>query len=152
MYTKILISLDGSKEVEGIFPYLKEVLAPYSEVILLQVISPGKAQSFNEPFLSDTQQEEISRFEAISYLHDVINRYGEDSEQWRCEVIIDAYVPDAIADFAVREEADLIGLYGQDGEGLVRLINDSILSNGQGEALIEVRAFRPRELAAATYS
>jgi hypothetical protein len=149
VYTKVLIPLNGSKEVQGIFPHLKEVIAPYSEVILLQVISPGKEQLVNEPALSDIQQEEISRFEAINYLHDLVNQYGEGSEQWCCRVIIDASVPDAIAEFAVGEEVDLIGLYGQEGNGLVTLVEDSLLSNRYDKGIIEIKAFDPPELATA---
>ncbi len=44
MYSRVLIPLDRSEACEGVFPMIKDLLAPNAEVILLHVIPPARSQ------------------------------------------------------------------------------------------------------------
>ena len=48
--SEILVPLDGSAEAEGVLPLVRDLMTPESEVILFQVIPPGKSQSFASVF------------------------------------------------------------------------------------------------------
>ncbi len=148
MSQKILVPLDGSAEAEGVLRLVRDLMTPESEVILFQVIPPGKSQKMGELVLLGSEQEEAKRGEAMAYLRRVINQLGEAAGRWRCEVAVSASVAEGIVDFAVREGVDLIGMYTHDRKGLAKLIRGSIAEKVQRRAPIEVQVFRPSELVA----
>ena len=55
-------------------------------------------------------------------------------------------VAQGIADFAAREEVDLIAMYTHDRKGLAKLIRGSIAEKVQERGLVAVRVFKPKEL------
>ena len=148
MSQKILVPLDGSAEAEGVLPLVRDLMTPESEVILFQVIPPGKSQSFGERVLLGSEVEEAKRNEAMAYFRRVVNQLGETTGRWRGEVAVSSSVADGIVGFAVREGVDLIGMYTHDRKGLAKLIRGSIAEKVQRRAPIEVQVFRPRELVA----
>ncbi len=146
MSQKILVPLDGSAEAEGALPLLRDLMTPESEVILFQVIPPGKSQSLGERVLLGSEVEEAKRNEAMAYFRRVVTQLGETTGRWRGEVAVSGSVADGIVGFAVREGVDLIGMYTHDRKGLAKLIGGSIAEKVQRRAPIEVQVFRPREL------
>ncbi len=148
MSQKILVPLDGSAEAEGVLPLVRDLMTSESEVILFQVIPPGKSQRLGEHVLLGSEVEEAKRSEVMTYLKRVINQLGETTGRWRCEVAVSGSVAEGIVGFAVREGVDLIGMYTHDRKGLAKLIRGSIAEKVQRRAPIEVRVFRPRELVA----
>ena len=148
MYEKIVVPLDQSPESEGVLPFVEELLAPGGECILFHIISPGSTRSFGEFLMVASQVEEEERAKAMVYLRGISHRMSEGSGKWRCEVVISKSVADGIADFARREEVDLIAMYTHDRKGLAKLIKRSIAEKVQKRATTEVQVFRPRELVA----
>jgi nucleotide-binding universal stress UspA family protein len=139
MYRKVLVPLDGSADAEGVLPTVRGLISPESEVILFQVISPGRSRAFGEYTV---------RREAIRYLRQVVSKLGEPPGQWRCESAISASVADGIADFARSEEVALIAMYTRGRKGLAKLMKGSIAEKVQKKAATEVQIFKPSELVA----
>ena len=65
---------------------------------------------------------------------------------WRCGVVEADSVAQGIADFAAREEVDLIAMYTHDRKGLAKLIRGSITEKVQKRAPVDVWVFKPKEL------
>ena len=149
MYRKILITLDGSKESQGVFDLIRGELAPDGEIVLLQVIPPGKTQVVGGHVLLGTQREEGERSKAATYLRGVLRELdlSGDPTRRRGEVVVAESVSEGIVDFARNEEVDLIAMYTHDRKGIARLIKGSIASDVSKKAPIEVKVFKPRELA-----
>ncbi len=149
MYRTILIPLDGSKESEGVFALIRGELASDGEVVLLQVIPPAKTQVVGGQVLLGSQREEVERSKAETYLRGVLRELDSngDPTRRRGEVVVAESVSQGIVDFARKEEVDLIAMYTHDRKGIARLIKGSIASDVSKRAPIEVKVFKPRELA-----
>jgi nucleotide-binding universal stress UspA family protein len=148
MNHKILVPLDQSQEAARVLDAVKEMQAPGAEVILLHVIPPMPALVQGEHRILGAEREEAERAIAMSHLRTVAAAHFGPSEGWRCAVVVSRSVVQGIVDFAVREEVDLIAMYTHDRKGLAKLIKGSIAEKVLRNAPIEVRVFRPRELAA----
>ena len=70
-----------------------------------------------------------------------------DPTRWHREVVVAESVSEGIVDFARKEEVDLIAMYTHDRKGIARLIKGSIARDVSKRAPIEVKVFKPRELA-----
>ncbi len=148
MYTRVLVPLDGSREAEGVIAKIQPELTNDSQVILLKVIPPLKAQRVGEITILASEREEAERTEALNYLRRVIHDLGGSPGQWSCEAFVSKSVPEGIGSVAVRDQVDLIAMYTHDRRGLARLIHGSVAEKVKQNALVEVRVFPPRELAA----
>ena len=148
MYRKVLIPLDHSKEAEGVFLSVKDQLSPDAEVILLRVIPPSRTRVIGGQTLVGSQMEESERSKAEAYLRSALRKLDGDPDRWSCEVIIFDSVAEGIVGTARRSEVDLIAMYTHDRKGLAALIKKSIAKEVQNRATIEVKVFRPTELAA----
>ena len=137
MYRKILIPLDGSTEAEGVLPIARGLMTADSDVILFQVIAPGRSRAFGEYTV---------RREAIRYLRLVISKLVEPPGQWRCEAVVSGSVADGIVEFARREEVDLIAMYTYDRKGLSKLIKGSVAEKVRKSASVEVRVVKASDL------
>jgi nucleotide-binding universal stress UspA family protein len=147
MYRKVLIPLDGSREAEMVIPKIQPELAEDSEVILLKIIPPLKGETLGQITVTSSEREEAERVKAIDYLREVIQRFEGSPGQWRCEAIVRKSVPEGIASFADQEGVEGIVMYTHDRKGLAKLIKGSIAEKVQRRAPIEVKVFRPQELA-----
>ena len=128
---------------------IREELAPDGEVVLLQVIPPAKTQVVGGQVLLGSQREEVERSKSETYLRGVLrelDRNGDPARR-RAEVAVAESVCQGIVDFAREEEVDLIAMYTHDRKGIARLIKGSIASDVSKRAPIEVKVFKPRELA-----
>ena len=74
MPQKIMIPLDGSAEAEEVIPLVRGDLAAEDEVLLVQVVPPGRTQTIGSHVILGSQVEEGSRAEAQRYLQDVLRR------------------------------------------------------------------------------
>ena len=146
MYRKVLIPLDGSKESEEVFATIKEDLAPDTEVILLRVVPPGKTYSVGGQFVSDGREEdELAKAQAE--LQAVVERIGGVPRQFRCETTASNSVVDSIMEAAERVDADLIAMYTHDRRGIAKLVQRSVAGRVRRRAPVEVKIFKPHELA-----
>jgi nucleotide-binding universal stress UspA family protein len=148
MNRKVLVPLDQSQEAAMVLDAVKEMHIPGAEVVLLHVIPPMPALVQGEHRILGAEREEAERAIAMSHLRTVATAHFGPSEGWRCAVVVSRSVVQGIVDFAVREEVDLIAMYTHDRKGLAKLIKGSIAEKVLRNAPIEVRVFRPRELAA----
>ena len=147
MYRKVLIPLDGSKEAEGVFARIRDELTSDSEVILLQIVPRARTQMVGQNLVPATQVEETQRSNAMSYCDTALGRLGGSPGRLRCEAIVSHSVSQGIVDFASREDIDLIAMYTHDRKGLAALVKRSVAKDVQRKARIEVKVFKPRELA-----
>jgi len=99
-------------------------------------------------FLSGSQLERQERAKAMGFLKYFGDRLSEGRGRWRYEVAMSDSVAQGIADFAAKEEVDLIAMYTHDRKGLAKLIKGSVTEAVQRRVSTEVRIVRPRELAA----
>lgn len=148
MYKKILVPLDQSPESQGVLPFVKDLIGPAGEGILLHIIPPGKTRSMGGFVQLKTQVEEQERAKALFHLKGIAGQIGADSGRWRCEVAISGSAADGIVDVANREEVDLIAMYTHGRKGLAKVVKGSIAEKVQKKANTEVQVFRERELVA----
>ena len=145
---KVLVPLDRTGEAERVIPSAEKLLASKGEGILLHVIpteSPGSVKIYHI-------QHRVGRYhrdrtEAMNYLQAVAGRIEDASNRWRCDVIEAPSVADGIAEYAVREEVDLIAMYTHDRKGLAKLIKGNIADKVRHKTPVEVKLFRSREMA-----
>ena len=150
MYHKIIVPLDGSDEAEKVLPIAWNVLAPGGEVVLMQVVPPVGTQSVRGPggfTVHPAQLQEAAHNEAMAYLESVRKGTDKAGDRSRCEAVMTGSIADGIAEFAGKEDADLIAMYTHDRKGLAKLIKGSVAEKVQRRAPIEVQVFRPWELA-----
>ena len=114
MFQKIMLPLDGSVEAEEVFSHIQDQVSEDGEIILMQVIPPAKTQRVGSHIILGSQQEEVSRQEAIGYLKALTRKKKSDSRTWRCDVAVSDSVSDGIVNLAGREKVDLIAMYTHD--------------------------------------
>ena len=147
MYRKVLVPLDGSLESEGVLSAIREDISSDTEVVLLKVIPRARIVAIGDRAMFAYQREEAERSQALLYLNDVMRRLGGEDSKWRRETTIAGSVADGIVGFARGDGVDLIALYTHDRKGLARLIRGSVARDVQRRVPIEVKVFKPMELA-----
>ena len=146
---RMLVPLDGSiKAAEGVLNIAQDILGPEGEGTLLHVIPPGQAKTVGLRYVSAKQAEKENWSLGMGFLKYFANQLNKVSGQWRYEVVVSHSVAEAIADFAFREEVDLIAMYTHDRKGLAKLIKGSVTQKVQERTPTEVRVVRPSELVA----
>ena len=148
-HQKILVPLDGSiKPVDRVLGVVQDLLGPEGEAILFHVIPPSGTKMVGTGFMSGSQVEKLERSRAMGYLKYFAHRQNEGPGRWRCEVAVSDSVANGIADFARREQVDLIAMYKHDRKGLARLLKGSITEKVKEYSPTEVRVVRPHEVLA----
>ncbi len=147
MSQKILVPLDGSAKAEKVLELAQRFMPPGGRGILLRVF-PTEPAKKGERSNRGRLRQGARRAAAMGYLRCVAGHLIDAPGIWRCEVVECDSVAEGIADFAAREQVDLIAMYTHDRKGLAKLIRGSIAEKVQRRAPIEVRVFRPHELAA----
>lgn len=147
MYKRILIPLDGSSEAEGVIPMVKGELSADGEMILLRVIPPGRTQTIGGQVMLGSQQEEAETEKAKAYLRSVPRRIEGMPEQCRWQVTVASNIAQGIVDFARQWDVGLIAMYTHERKGLSGLMKKSIAKDVQKHASVEVKVFKPQELA-----
>ena len=146
MARNILIPLDGSVEAEEVIPLVREELADDDELLLVQVIPPGRTQTLGAHVVLGSQVEEGDREQARRYLQGVLRREAAGSGVWKSDVLVAVSVAEGIALAADRENADLIVMYTHDRNLLGRMIKGSVAREVQRIAATEVRVLGPRQI------
>jgi nucleotide-binding universal stress UspA family protein len=146
MARKVLIPLDGSSESEEVIPLVKDELTDDDELLLIQVIPPGRTQTVGAHVILGSQVEEGDRAQARRYLQDVMRRESDGSGVWSSEVVVSNSVAEGITLAANQQSADLIAMYTHDRNLLGRMIKGSIAREVQRTASTEVRILGPRQI------
>ncbi len=146
MARKVLIPLDGSSESEEVIPLVKDELTDDDELLLIQVIPPGRTQTVGAHVILGSQVEEGDRAQARRYLQDVMRRESDGSGVWSSEVVVSNSVAEGITLAASQQSADMIAMYTHDRNLLGRMIKGSIAREVQRTASTEVRILGPRQI------
>lgn len=146
MARKVLIPLDGSSESEEVIPLVKDELTDNDELLLIQVIPPGRTQTVGAHVILGSQVEEGDRAQARRYLQDVMRRESDGSGVWSSEVVVSNSVAEGITLAASQQSADMIAMYTHDRNLLGRMIKGSIAREVQRTASTEVRILGPRQI------
>jgi nucleotide-binding universal stress UspA family protein len=131
MFRRIIVPLDGSKEVERAIPVAAQLArASNGSIVFVRVVPPPMEYGkFSAPNLNawEKQFHERSRAQAGSYLAAALLNHASELTGIDTEIgVATGLVAPAIFSVARREEADLIVLCGQDAVGIKRLMYGSV--------------------------
>ncbi|MEE8472436.1 MAG: universal stress protein [Dehalococcoidia bacterium] len=135
MYRKIMVPLDGSELAECVLPHVEAIArgcAP-TTVIFLRVAEPvrvypgattlGGEYTFTD---QDWKQLEVERWAATEdYLKGIVGRVKYDGVSVRSEVLM-GEVAEGIADYATKNDADLIIMATHGRSGISRWVLGSV--------------------------
>lgn len=132
MYKRIMVPLDGSKLAEIVFPHLEIVVKGCTtpEVVVVQAVEPISIPIGRE--LSQLNSfEEVKTFEthhasdAEKYLKEIVARLQGRGIKARAEVVF-GKAGDALSEYAVKNNVDLIVMATHGRSGLGRLVMGSV--------------------------
>ena len=147
MYQKVLVPLDDSEDSRSVVKALSGLVAEDGEVILLNVISPGRTMSTGSFNVLASQQEEEQRGRAMVHLNRLSGELSGASIKSSCAVVVSKSVAECIANFASQEGADLIAMYTHGRTGLAKLLKGSVTAEVKKRTSVEVLGFEASELA-----
>ena len=147
MYQKILVPLDKSGDSEEVLKAVPTLVAAEGAAVLLHVIPPGRTTSVGQFVIHATQHEENEHGRAMAYLRPVAAQLEEQSVPTICAVVASDSVAQCIADFAERENADLIAMRSHGRKGLSKLFRGSVAAAVQRRSAVQVRILGSEELA-----
>lgn len=121
--SKILVTLDGSKESEAVIPYIEELASKLkAEVILLQVIAPDyhiyAAGGPEYGVYAEQQMESMKKF-ARDYLEEIITRLKQREVTAKAEIMLGT-VAETIINFADQTNASLVAMTTHGRSGVSR--------------------------------
>lgn len=131
MYQKILVPLDGSELAECVLPHVESIAkgCGVKNVIFLRVVEPfqppsGEARSiFTDEEVKRMDSE--NKADAGNYLNQLVNRTKYDGVNVQTEMI-SGVAADSIADYATKNEVDLITIATHGRSGISRWVWGSV--------------------------
>lgn len=133
MYKKIIVPLDGSELAECVLPHVEVIVkgCELPEVIFLQVIDPP-ATPFTYRYVSEEERQNFitedtaeARKAAEAYLDGIVKKTNYSGLNVQSEIII-GKPADIIADYATKNEADLIVIATHGRSGVSRWAYGSV--------------------------
>jgi len=132
MYQKILVPLDGSQLAECVLPHLEAIAkgCQAKNVIFVRVVEPVPRPIVGEDYTFSA--EEWTRMEseqtviAENYLNQLVSRLNYDWVGVQSEIITGGSVSEGIADYAARNEVDLIIIATHGRSGISRWVWGSV--------------------------
>ena len=132
MYKKILVPLDGSELAECVLPHVESIAkgCGAQNVIFLRVVEPFQLptgadySSFSTDFIERMDSEHKAAAE--SYLSQLVSKNKYDGVNVKSEVIIGRLAADAIADYATKNDVDLITISTHGRSGISRWVMGSV--------------------------
>ncbi|MFQ6122534.1 MAG: universal stress protein [Dehalococcoidales bacterium] len=147
MYKKIMVPLDGSELAECVLPHVEAIAkgCKAGDVIFLRVVEPfyprgGSGYIYNE--------EDVKRIEsknkaaAEKYLDQLVSRGNYGSVNVQSEIITGKAVADSIADYATKNEVDLIVIATHGRSGVSRWVWGSVADRILRSACVPVLMVR----------
>ena len=148
MHQKILVPLEDSEDSRSVVKALSGLVAEDGEAILLHIIPPGKTRSTGNFTIEASQMEEGERSAAMAHLNRLSGELSEASIKSTSAVVVSTSVAECIANYASRENIDLIAMYTHGRTGLAKLLKGSVTADVKKRTSVEVQAFGSAELAA----
>ncbi len=133
MYKKILVPLDGSELAECVLPHVESIAkgCGVETVTFVRVAEPvhipvsADEDSFYSAKLWQ-QMESESRVAAENYLNQLMNRVKYDGINSQSKVLTGGRAADMIADYATKNEVDLIVIATHGRSGVSRWVWGSV--------------------------
>lgn len=129
MYTKIMVPLDGSELAECVIPHVEAFIKGFntSDVILVRVVEPE--QNYHGEYAIGTEMLEKRESEtkslAKNYLDKVVSRLKYEGTAFHPEVIV-GRVTEKLADYAMKNDIDLIIIATHGYSGITRWVRGSV--------------------------
>jgi nucleotide-binding universal stress UspA family protein len=147
MYKKILVPLDGSELAECVLGHVEAIAkgCGVQQVVLLRVVEPvhipagGYEGGFSEEDIKRINSE--NRAAAGNYLSQLVNRTKYDGVTIRSEVIT-GKAAESIAEYATKNEIDLITIATHGRSGVSRWVYGSVADRVLRSALVPVLMVR----------
>lgn len=153
MFQKILVPLDGSRLAEEVLPFAVSVAEAFgSRVVLLQVVPTPRSALATDPIAqltveggTSTLEEELALEEekARTYLEWTAEPLRGRGLEVEC-VTVRGAPAEAIVDYALRHQVDLIALSTHGRSGLERLVFGSVAEKVVRETGKPVLLIKPR--------
>jgi len=129
LFSRILVPLDGSERSATVLPYVTELTRKLeSEVILLQVVEPGKhvhTIGGLDYVLFEDRDMDLMKTRAQTYLDEVSSRFAGTKATVRTEVKVDD-APREIVEFATETNCSLIAMSSHGHSGIEAWIYGSV--------------------------
>ena len=146
MYQNILVPLDGSELAECVLPHVESIAkgCGVKNLIFLRVAEPFHMPPAGREGLTDEHIEKIeaqSRMNAEEYLNQLVSRVSYDGvrPKW---TVISGRAADAIADYATKNNADLIIISTHGRSGVSRWVWGSVTDRILRSACVPVLMVR----------
>jgi len=124
VYSKVLVTLDGSELAERALPHAKTLAKQFgSKVFLLRVVMPSPALTEIEPVAIDIQRAQIT--EAEEYLGRIQESLEAESLDVQAEVAI-GMPAETIIDYAAEHDVRLIVMHTHGRSGISRWVYGSV--------------------------
>ena len=147
MYKSILVPLDGSGLAECVLPHVESIVkgCGVGKVTFLRVVSPvSPALSTGEYAFSEEDARRVlagHKGAAEDYLNQLVNRIQYNGVNVRTEVVT-GKAADSIADYAARNEVDLIVIATHGHSGISRWVWGSVTGRILRSACVPVLTVR----------
>jgi nucleotide-binding universal stress UspA family protein len=149
MYKKILVPLDGSKLAECVLPHVESIAkgCGTESITFIRVAEPIRtsASAEEDGFYSGKawqQMESDSRAAARRYIDQLASRIKYDGINVQTEVLTDKRAGDLIADYATKNEFDLIVIATHGRSGISRWVWGSVTDKILRSACVPVLMVR----------
>lgn len=146
-FKRVVVPLDGSMLAEQILPRVVSLAElEDSEITLLHVLT---AQSYwpNEIAAPNVAWCDKDISVAQDYLFRIAKRLRRRGVPTRTDIVISENVPEAVRDFAGRENADLIAIATHGRGGLARMLRGSVADAVMHSAKTSMLVFKPATVA-----
>ena len=130
MYQKIMVPLDGSELAECVLPHVAAIAKGCSvkNVIFVRVVEPFSLPPGTAIILSEEDMKRIdsrNSTEAKDYLKQVVSQLKYDGINVQSEIIV-GKPAESIADYATKNEVDLIAIATHGRSGVSRWVMGSV--------------------------
>jgi nucleotide-binding universal stress UspA family protein len=147
MYQKILVPLDGSELAECVLPHVEAITkgCRVKNVVVVRVLEPVQLPSGADFAFTPEQMQQMDsqhRAEVEKYLSQVVSRLSSNGVNVQSEVITGGMVAERIADYATKNEVDLIIIATHGRSGVSRWIWGSVTDRIVHSACVPVLMVR----------
>ena len=150
MYKKILVPLDGSELAECVFPHVESIAkgCGVEIVTFVRVVEPihvpisGGDEGYTFGVDDWKRIESESRAAAENYLNQLMNRVKNGGINFQSKVLSGGKAADMIADYATKDEVDLIVIATHGRSGVSRWVWGSVADRVLRSACVPVLMVR----------
>ena len=147
MYRHILVPLDGSELAECVLPHLESIAkgCGVNNVTFVRAVEPVYLPSSGDYVVTDEdykQMQSKARAEAESYINQLVGRVKYNGVVIKSEVLDGGKAADVIAEYANKENADLIIIATHGRSGISRWVWGSVTDRILRSACVPVLMVR----------